>query len=266
MDCREKIAECGLTPPFPNGPTDGVTEKFTGKERDAETGLDFVGARYMSSAQGRFMTPDWSAKPQPIPYADLKDPQTLNLYGYVRNNPLSHADSDGHDPSDLVYDGDTNTITLHDKDGKEIGHWDANNNVQSSATVGKLVDGDYAFDDTKSPHMHGDATDAKGVKQDSEDGMFGSSGILRLKSFTGADDKTHEGVGVHSGRAGVEDLAKRSGVDFATNGCVRTTDTAMAKIVETAKTDPLTKLTVKNNREAPTPKPEKEKEGDRGEQ
>jgi hypothetical protein len=33
-----------------------------------------------------------------VPYADLSDPQTLNLYGYVRNNPLSRADTDGHCP------------------------------------------------------------------------------------------------------------------------------------------------------------------------
>jgi RHS repeat-associated protein len=31
---------------------------YTGKERDAETGLDYFGARYMSSAQGRFTSPD----------------------------------------------------------------------------------------------------------------------------------------------------------------------------------------------------------------
>ena len=56
---------------------------LSGKERDAESGLDFFGARYFSGAQGRFTSPDWSAKPQPVPYANLRDPQTLNLYGYV---------------------------------------------------------------------------------------------------------------------------------------------------------------------------------------
>jgi RHS repeat-associated protein len=71
-------------------------DHFTGKERDAETGLDYFGARYFSAAQGRFTSPDWSENPRPIPYADLTDPQTLNLYGYVRNNPLSKADPDGH--------------------------------------------------------------------------------------------------------------------------------------------------------------------------
>ena len=73
-----------------------VPVQFTGKERDWETGLDFFGARYFSGAQGRFTSADWSESPQPIPYADTNDPQTLNLYSYVRNNPLSHGDLDGH--------------------------------------------------------------------------------------------------------------------------------------------------------------------------
>jgi RHS repeat-associated protein len=73
-----------------------IIEQDTGKERDAETGLDYFGARYFSGAQGRFTSPDWSAKPQPVPYANLRDPQTLNLYGYVRNNPLKNHDPDGH--------------------------------------------------------------------------------------------------------------------------------------------------------------------------
>ena len=42
------------------------------------------------------MSPDWSAKEDPVPYAKLDDPQTLNLYQYVRNNPLNAADLDGH--------------------------------------------------------------------------------------------------------------------------------------------------------------------------
>ena len=41
-----------------------------------------LGARFFSAAQGRFTTPDWSAKPQPVPYARLEDPETLNLYSY----------------------------------------------------------------------------------------------------------------------------------------------------------------------------------------
>jgi hypothetical protein len=42
------------------------------------------------------MSPDWAANATAVPYADFGDPQSLNLYGYVRNNPMSHADVDGH--------------------------------------------------------------------------------------------------------------------------------------------------------------------------
>jgi RHS repeat-associated protein len=84
---------------------------FTGKERDAETGLDYFGARYFSGAQGRWTSPDWSTTPQPVPYADLRDPQTLNLYSYVRNNPLAKADPDGHDAL-WVVDKKAGTIKL----------------------------------------------------------------------------------------------------------------------------------------------------------
>ena len=70
--------------------------RFTGKERDSESGLDYFGARYYGSALGRFTSPDWSAKPEPVPYADLSNPQSLNQYIYVLNNPLAHPDADGH--------------------------------------------------------------------------------------------------------------------------------------------------------------------------
>ena len=75
---------------------DTVKQKFTGKARDSESGLDYFGARYYGSALGRFTSPDWSSAPQPVPYANLGNPQTLNLYAYVANNPLSRSDLDGH--------------------------------------------------------------------------------------------------------------------------------------------------------------------------
>ena len=70
--------------------------KFTGKERDGETGLDYFGARYYSNGLGRFLTPDWAAKAAAIPYAELADPQSLNLYSYVRNRLTVQIDPDGH--------------------------------------------------------------------------------------------------------------------------------------------------------------------------
>jgi RHS repeat-associated protein len=64
--------------------------KFTGKERDSESGLDNFGARYNSSQMGRFMSPDPMG-------GHYEDPQTLNRYSYVRNNPLSLTDPTGLD-------------------------------------------------------------------------------------------------------------------------------------------------------------------------
>ena len=51
---------------------------------------------------GRFLSPDWASNPVPVPFSKLENPQTLNLYAYVRNNPLSSIDKDGHD--DYTYD------------------------------------------------------------------------------------------------------------------------------------------------------------------
>lgn len=91
-------------------------QHFTGKERDAESGLDYFGARYNSSSMGRFMSPDFTgdgSDPFPVPSADFENPRSLNLYSYVHNNPLTNTDPDGHDcinTSNLDKDG-TVTIT-----------------------------------------------------------------------------------------------------------------------------------------------------------
>jgi RHS repeat-associated protein len=66
--------------------------KFTGKERDSESGLDNFGARYDASTVGRFMSPD----PDNRGAVD-EDPQTWNAYSYVRDNPLKYTDPDGTD-------------------------------------------------------------------------------------------------------------------------------------------------------------------------
>ena len=71
--------------------------KFERKERDTETGNDDFGARYYSSRMGRWLSADWSAVPAPVPYANLSNPQTLNLYAMVRDNPETFADLDGHE-------------------------------------------------------------------------------------------------------------------------------------------------------------------------
>jgi len=80
--------------PFGDGETCTPTPTehlFTGKERDAESGNDYFGARYYSSAMGRFMSPD----PSQLYYADPTNPQSFNLYAYAQNNPLINTDPTG---------------------------------------------------------------------------------------------------------------------------------------------------------------------------
>jgi RHS repeat-associated protein len=112
-----------------------TTHKFTGKERDAETGLDWFTARYMSSAQGRLTSPDPGG-------GHLQDPQTLNRYTYARNNPLRFTDSTG---LDFYLDCKDESDTCHNGNG---GNWHNNEKgnlvfektqVQSDAS-GNLTD------------------------------------------------------------------------------------------------------------------------------
>jgi RHS repeat-associated protein len=100
----------------------GNSYKFTGKERDAESGLDNFDARYNSSNLGRFMSPDPDNAG-----ASPDNPQSWNAYSYVLNNPVNATD-----PSGLwcVWEDGT-----HDDDmrnggasegncGDQGGHWD----------------------------------------------------------------------------------------------------------------------------------------------
>ena len=87
--------------------TDANTQHFTDKERDAESGNDYFGARYYgSNVAGRFMSPD----PSGLYFANPNYPQSLNLYAYVQNNPLTFTDPTG---MDCVYSSDLPPISAH---------------------------------------------------------------------------------------------------------------------------------------------------------
>lgn len=73
-----------------------LRQKFTSYERDNETNIDYAQARYYSPTMGRFTSPD-----QPFADQYVGDPQSWNLYGYTRNNPLRYTDPTGRGIGDL---------------------------------------------------------------------------------------------------------------------------------------------------------------------
>lgn len=126
---EELVAGQGLRTSGVNGlgyNADTTRQKFTSKERDIETGLDYFLARYYSSVQGRFTSPDefkagayefWLlgdpsvGEKQAIPFGDIRLPQSLNKYQYCYNNPLKFIDPNGHDAL-LIDNKDTGKTTI----------------------------------------------------------------------------------------------------------------------------------------------------------
>lgn len=76
------------------------TKRFTGHDYDESTGLSYMGARYQSGEEGRFMSMD----PVFIHEIEknLEDPQQLNSYSYTRNNPIMIHDPNGEDSMDAM--------------------------------------------------------------------------------------------------------------------------------------------------------------------
>jgi RHS repeat-associated protein len=154
----------------------GNAYKFTGKERDPESGLDEFGARYYTSQYGRFMTVDefpggivdpftgqQIEQPGPLPYADVTDPQTLNKYAYVRNSPLRYVDPNGHE---ILYDDRLQNAQLV-KDTVSAILANPNTSAYLSGYVGKenpnlvIMSGDLSNGDTRVTNADGTTTTTK---------------------------------------------------------------------------------------------------------
>jgi hypothetical protein len=133
--------------------------------------------------------------------------------------------------SKLVFDGKVHQIALVNSEGSTIESWPAYNNVDSHATIRSLKNQTYTIQDQLRPHSH---------KADAN-GPYGLHGIIRFQ-VTG-----HPGIGVHSGRANAK---HKPGPAHPTMGCIRTTDEAMAQIIEHMRGEPLAKIEVKNNTQA----------------
>ena len=92
----------------------GLRQKSTGKERDAESRLDYFGARYYSWAAGRFTSPD----PKLFP-SSVDDPQSWNQFVYSRNNPLRYVDPNGEDWEDVLK-GTVNAVASNNSFGRLV--------------------------------------------------------------------------------------------------------------------------------------------------
>ncbi len=86
--------------------------RHTGKERDTESGNDYFGARYYASSMGRFMSPDAFG-------GHYTNPQTLNRYAYVTNNPLRYTDPTGNDLQEVCKQTKDNKSTCGGKGHKK---------------------------------------------------------------------------------------------------------------------------------------------------
>lgn len=131
---------------------DAVRSRYTGKERDQESGNDYLGARYYSSSMGRFLSPD----PSVLDYADPTNPQSLNLYTYGRNNPLINTDPTGLD-----------CVHINNDTGQFVGFesGDCDNSTEASANSGYYVDGtvnSISFNSQSQVIGYGTSTGAEG--------------------------------------------------------------------------------------------------------
>ncbi|MCI0563542.1 MAG: RHS repeat-associated core domain-containing protein [Nitrososphaera sp.] len=107
---------------------------LTGKERDDETGLDFFGARYYASTQGRFTSAD-----NFLNDTHVYDPASWNLYVYVRNNPLRYVDPTGEEifSTNLSDDEEKKLIAdLQNKTGFKNIYFDKNDKLVVDAKAG----------------------------------------------------------------------------------------------------------------------------------
>lgn len=218
-------ADCGWLRPF-RGVRKTVVQRggsvahpelgFTGKERDAETGLDYFGARYFSAAQGRFTSPD-----PLLGSANPLDPQSWNRYTYGLNNPLRYIDPFG------LYEWDTTLggSATDDELRKQFSKKDANRIIDRRNDIRKAIAkglGSNDADVAGAYQSYGAENEANGVtiaSQKPKSGGVGAAGqqleyvdgTLRSKALVSIDPKqsgndlfitlAHEGAHVRDGQA-----------------------------------------------------------------
>ena len=180
-----------------NGSLNG--HHFTGKIHDKESGNDYFGARYYASSMGRFMSPD------PLG-GHLEDPQTLNKYSYVANNPLSRTDPTGLD---------FNLQCTQTKDNAST----CQGGLQGTTTTD--ANGKSTFTATRI------SSDAKGNLSDQNGNKYSGAFDGKNVSFTGADGSKSTGSWIQnsnptSGITGSGSLSNNFNFTFYNHGANQT--------------------------------------------
>ncbi len=88
---------------------------FTGQESDKESDLMYYGARYYNPSSGRFIQPDEVIQ-------DIYNPQNLNRYSYVLNNPYKYNDPSGNYVESII-DITFITLDINDIKGNPYNAW-----------------------------------------------------------------------------------------------------------------------------------------------
>ena len=191
--------------PYGKTTADAVVDnpfQYTGRENDGN-GLYFYRARYYAPTFARFISND--------PIGLLGG---INIFSYVRGNPVSRIDPLGL--SDVVFNRGAGTITITNSSGNVVGTYPAANNTTSNSN-GSWPNGTYDYSHYM-PHP-----------ESGPNGPYGSNGNFVF------DVPGRSGMGIHSGR---------SGPQSKTQGCIRTTDDATDFLRQLQGIDPLQAITV----------------------
>lgn len=198
--------------------------KFSGKERDAESGLDYFGARYYDHSLYRFLSVDPVI---PRQYA-LSNLQRWNLYAYCGNNPINYADPDGN--TYIIFSKATQLLYIYTSDNRLYGVYSASCNPSGHLP---FPNGTWSF---TSWNLEGHVND------DSWD-QIDSLGAIH---FDFGDRTEYDNYTLHSGRDMKFDGARRWYWQHATLGCIRTERTALMALYDLhfILNDPITEIRV----------------------
>ncbi len=215
-------------------------EKFTGKEKDKETGLYYFGARYMRPEIGRFIVVDpvgpVSSQTGKANEKLLLNPQKLNRYAYAGNNPYRYIDPDGRTWLEFVKS--SNTLFVHpgtmETQGPPQAFPAGNNTTNPTGDPNRLGSNGPA------PLGTFPVQDPVNTEGRQEYGPYffpvgdvGSNGE-RL------DIARQRGIGIHGGRSGPESR---------THGCIRVSDETDITLYEIHQADPITSITIREREE-----------------